>query len=233
MRRLALFLTAALAAGPAPAAERWDVWFGGLRIGEVRLQVEDAPGGWRAEAEVKAAPVFDLFAPSSGRAEAEGGYEDGAVRPARFAADGHFGRGRQSVTVRHAEGAPPVVEAEPALRLRDYDPAPETLVGALDPLTAAVAAFAVAPGGDPCGRSLPVWDTRRRFDLRLAPGAVERDGRLRCEGAYVRVAGFKAKHMALPPHRFTTWWRIDGDRPHLDRAVSHTDWGAATLVRRR
>jgi len=229
MRRLAPSLTAALIAGlgaaPVPAAERWDVWFAGLRIGEVRLEVEDAPDGWRATAEMKAAPVFDLFAPASGRAEARGLRAGGAVKPALFEAEGRFGDGVQRVTMRHAEGAPPAVEAEPALRLRDYDPAPATLVGAMDPLTA-------VPGGDPCGRSLKVWDTRRRFDLALAPGTVERDGRLRCEGAYVRVAGFKAKHMALPPHRFTTWWRIDGDRPRLERALSMTGWGAATLLRR-
>jgi hypothetical protein len=234
-RRAALSLLLALAALPAAAdpAARFDLWFAGLRLGEVRLAVTEDEGGWRAEGEMSAKGLADLFVPSHGRADARGVWRDDAPAPETFSADGAFGGKPQSVVLRHVPGEAPRIEAEPALRERYYDPAPETLVGALDPLSAAVAALRPLPPDEACGRSLPVFDTRRRFDLQVDPGVVQPDGRLRCEARYVRVSGFKERHMALPPHPFTTWWTVRDGLARFERAMSATPWGNAVILRKK
>jgi hypothetical protein len=233
-RRALLPLLLFVWAVPAAAEDRarFDLWFAGLRLGEIRFAMSQDGTGWRAEGEMTATGLADLFMPSHGRAEARGGWAGELPAPEAFSADGDFGKHPQSVVLRHMPGAAPVIEAEPALRERDYDPAPETLVGALDPLSAAVAALTPRPPGKACGRSLPVFDTRRRFDLDVAPGTILADGRLRCEARYVRVSGFKEKHMALPPHPFTTWWTLRDGVAHLERAMSATPWGNAVILRK-
>lgn len=233
-RRAALTLLLALWTAPAAAEHRarFDLWFAGLRLGEVRFAMSEDGGGWRAEGELTAKGLADLFMPSHGRAEATGAWAGDLPAPEAFSADGNFGKHPQTVLLRHVPGEAPQIEAEPALRERDYDPAPATLVGALDPLSAAVAALTPRPPEKACGRSLPVFDTRRRFDLEVAPGTLLPDGRLRCEARYVRVSGFKAKHMALPPHPFTTWWTLRDGVAHLERAMSATPWGNAVILRK-
>jgi hypothetical protein len=233
-RRALPLLLLVLWSAPASAASaaRFDLWFAGLRLGEVRVSMTDDGGGWRAEGEMTAKGLADLFMPSHGRAQAQGAWAGDLPSPVAFSADGNFGKHPQTVLLRHVPGEAPVIEAEPALRARDYDPAPETLVGALDPLSAAVAALTPRPPERACGRSLPVFDTRRRFDLEVAPGALQPDGRLRCEARYVRVSGFKDKHMALPPHPFTTWWTVRDGVAHFERAMSATPWGNAVILRK-
>jgi hypothetical protein len=231
IRRAAAATLMTLAAAPA-GAQTFDVWFAGLKLAEIRLSVTETAQGWRADAALEGRGLADLFVPSSGRAEATGGWDGDEPAPVAFAADGRFGRKPQTVRWRHVPGGAPEIAADPPLRERWYDPAPATLVGALDPVTAAVAALAPRPAAEACGRTIPVFDTRRRFDLKVEPAAAEPDGRLRCEATYVRVSGFKEKHMALPPHPFTTWWRVRDGVASFDRAATLTRWGTATLLRK-
>jgi hypothetical protein len=218
-----------------PATRRWratlDAYVLGVPLAEIALTVERAGPGYVAQARIETVGLGWLFAPSEGRAAARGRVEGAAVAPAGFEAEGRFGREPQRVTMTYAGPGPAALTADPPLRLRSYDPAPETLAGALDPLNAAVAALAAPDGAAPCGRITPVFDSRRRFDLAMAPATPE-GGLLRCEGRYVRVSGFKRKHMALPDHPFVTWWRVVDGRAEFVRAEAMTPYGPAALVRR-
>jgi hypothetical protein len=239
-RRWAAWLAAAtMAAGPSPAGEAapgalravYDGYLGGLWLAEVRLSLDARGGAYDAEATVTAQGLAAVFAPSAGVARARGRIEDGAVAPASFEADGRFGAKPQKVAMRYDGPGPATLTADPPLRVRSYDPAPETLAGALDPLAAAVAALAPGPAEAACDRVMPVFDSRRRFDLRLGPPRAD-GALLRCEGLFVRVSGYKKKHLALPDQPFTTWWRVAEGRAEFLRAQAATPYGHATLVRR-
>jgi hypothetical protein len=238
-RWAARLAAAALTAGAGAAAETgagalravYDGYLGGLWLAEVRLALDARGGAYAVEATVAAQGLAAVFAPSAGAARASGRIEAGAVKPAAFEADGRFGATPQKVAMRYDGPGPATLTADPPLRVRSYDPAPETLAGALDPLAAAVAALAPGPAADACDRTVPVFDSRRRFDLRLGPPVA--DGAfLRCEGLFVRVSGYKRKHLALRDQPFTTWWRVADGRAEFVRAQAATPYGHATLVRR-
>lgn len=205
-----------------PWAADYDVWLGGFRLAALRVEMAPAPEGWRARAEVTTKGLAAFFIPAQGAAEAAPGW---------FRARGDFDGLLQTVEMRHAAGAAPEIRAEPALRQRAYDAPPQTLRGALDPLTAAVAALSPRPAAQACGQRVEVFDSRRRFDLALGPG-VREGGMLRCEGAYVRVAGFKDKHMRLPDSAFTLWWRVRDGVAEFEKAVAPTPLGHAVAKRR-
>ncbi len=209
----------------------YDVYLGGLRGGEVRLSVDRTDERYSAEATMRSAGLARLFFPGVAQARAEGATDGAALAPERFSSDNAFGSSRQTVSLRYGDGAGPVLEADPPYRVRDYDADLRAMGDALDPVSAAVASLSPQPAAAACGRTVTVFDTRRRFDLALGPAVREGD-LLRCEGVYRRVAGFKAKQMKKADYPFTAWWRVEGGRATLERAVAPTTFGHAVAKRR-
>lgn len=235
MRAAVIAGMAASMIGGMAAAETfeavYDVYLGGLRGGEVRLNVERTAERYSAEAEMRSAGLARIFFPGAAEAKAQGAARGATLAPERFTAHGAFGGARQSVDLRYEAGAGLAIDADPPLRVRSYDVDPRAMGDALDPVSAAVASLAPQPVADACDRTVTVFDTRRRFDLALGPAVREGD-LLRCEGVYRRVAGFKAKQMKKPDFPFTSWWRVEDGRATLERAVAPTNFGAAVARRR-
>lgn len=236
MRRIITALAiAAIGAAGAVRAEQftyfYDVYLGGLRGGELRLTMDHDDSSYTADAEMASAGLAAWIFPGRAQAHAQGRWADAAPTPLRFDAEGAFSGKRQAVAMAFAPGEPLRLEADPPLRVRGYDAKPSSLEGALDPLSAAVALLAPARVDGVCGRTVSVFDSRRRFDLSL--GAAEREGELiRCEGSFKRIAGYKDKHLRLPPHPFTAWWRVEDGRAVFERAQAPTDFGYAVAKRR-
>lgn len=233
MNRLAAAVILLAAAARADSFEAtYDVWLGGLRGAEVTLSVARDADGYAAEARMRAVGLAGFLLPAEATAQARGGSGPDGPAPRRFEAVGAFG-GRPQVVEMTFDGGPAVtLRADPPLRARDYDPDLSRMGDALDPLSAAVAALAPVPEGEACGRTLSVFDSRRRVDLALGPAKRLEDGRLRCEGLYRRVAGFKARHMRRPDHPFTVWWSVEDGRARFERAQAPTPLGHAVALRR-
>ncbi len=146
-RRIALAALAAAPfaarAGAAPFAARYALYIGGLKGAEAQLSVRREAGRYAAEATVRAAGLVGWLLDLEAEAHAEGALEGAVPAPERFDADARFGAERYRLAMAFAPA--PVVEAEPPLRARDYDARPEALAGALDPLSAAVAACLPVP----------------------------------------------------------------------------------------
>ncbi len=219
-------------AGAAPETfeARYDVFVGGLRGGELTLVVTRDGPRYEARADMRAAGLAGLLFPGSAQAQASGAENGATVSPVRFEADGAFGRERQRVEMRYG-GAGLALRADPPLRDRGYDVDVAAMADALDPLSAAVTALLPRPAAQACDRVIPVFDTRRRFELRLGPAVATRTG-LRCEGAFRRVAGYKDKHLSRPDHPFTVSWTVIDGMATLERAVAPTPFGHAVARRR-
>jgi len=230
--RILAGVAAALLSGAASAETFeavYDVYLGGLRGGEVTLRLDRDAARYHAEARMRSAGLARLFFPGEARAQAQGAADGAALTPEWFTADNAFGESRQTVALRYGEGVS--IEADPPYRVRPYDADLAAMGDALDPVSAAVASLAPQPEAAACDRTVTVFDTRRRFDLTLGPAVREGD-LLRCEGVYRRVAGFKAKQMKKADYPFTAWWRVEGGRATLERAIAPTGFGHAVAKRR-
>lgn len=213
---------------PASAREPWhaviDLHLGGLRAGEIEVSVAWDGSRYEAQSNLRARGLAALLLSGGATAAASGAADGQAVAPSRFDAEGRFGRSAQVIRMAYVDGAPVIAVAEPALRQRSYDAPRAALSGALDPLSAVVAALTPRPVAQACDSVVSVFDSRRRFDLRLGKPTATADG-LRCEGAMVRVAGFK--NTDREPAPFSLEWRVDGGMAYPLRAVAPTAFGAA------
>ena len=229
MAAMAMAATAG-AAGAGSYEARDPDYLCALRAGAAtHVAVADGVGP-AAKGVLPGAGLAGLLFPGSAQARAAGAATGGDVRPARFEAEGVFGRTRQRVAMRYGGDEGLALEADPPLRARSYDVQLAAMADALDPLSAAVAALVPQPAAGACDRVIAVFDTRRRFDLRLGPAVQTEDG-LRCEGVFRRVAGYKARHMRQPDHPFTVWWRASGGLATLERATAPTPFGHAVARR--
>lgn len=230
IRLFALLCLLALPARATPTLNgAFDLWIGGLPIGGVVVSTRETDVSWRVEADGKAATLLRLFVPGRAHAEAEGPVAD-APRAARFEARGDFGDGLQVVSMAPDPGGALTMAAEPPLRQRGYDATPADLVHARDPLTAALWAFGADAPEAVCGKTVPVFDSRRRFDLIL--GKPRREGDvISCDGRYRRIAGYKAKHLKRPDAEFTLRFRVENGLARLERLAVPTDFGAAVMMR--
>lgn len=200
----------------------YDVFLGGLKGGEVRVQIDRDADRYAAHGTLRAAGMAAWFLPGQAEARAEGRTQSAAYRPDRFEADAAFGRSRQFIAFDY-NGASVAMTAEPPLRERPYNADPARMGDALDPLSAAVAVMAPVPVAQACDRTIPVFDSRRRYDFVLGPAQDAGDG-LRCEGRFRRVAGFKRID---PDSEFTIWWRVQDGLAVMERAQAPTGYGYA------
>ena len=174
MRILAALL---FLATPA-AAQSWDMIVAGVSIGTATLDVRDAGGAYR----------IDGTARSAGVARAVGGYDyagritgsgsTAAPRPDRYEEVERV-RGDERRTVLNLSGTPSVEDAP-----GDALP-PETIRGALDPLSAMNLILRDRPAAGACDLSLRFTDGVRMAAIALRPTSDP----LTCAGAWQRLAG--------------------------------------------
>ena len=235
---LAVALASLAAAVPPPEepgrlAQAYDLYAGGLRIGEAVLEAEVGADGYRAGGTLRTAALVRAFFDAGMTVAAAGAIEGGAMRPEWFTVTTVNGEEVETRRIDYAGGAVEAVSAEPPERPRPWSLEPGRQGAVLDPVTAAVRTLAPRRAGF-CGHRVEMFDGKRRFALAIGP--AEPDGaRLRCEAVYERLGGYKPKFMA-PDRRtmpFTLWFerRADG-RHRLVRALIPAGWIDLSLVRR-
>jgi hypothetical protein len=163
----AALLVAGLLGVVLPASTRtvteYDVRFGPLRLLELRATIAIDGGRYQAESHMRTVGMAGVLFPWTSRANTEGRLEPERLRPIRHLGRGEF-RGQQRAVVidyREAGEVSAVVEPRPEQDARDAVPA-ALQQRTIDPLTATLAAIAFD-----CRGTLPVFDGRRRYDMRL------------------------------------------------------------------
>ncbi|MGM0585508.1 MAG: DUF3108 domain-containing protein [Pseudomonadota bacterium] len=253
MRRAGLGLLAALVAMAAPAggaqapAERpeaavgaaaevreaaaFSLWFGGLPIGELRYRLEIGEERWAVRADMRSTGLAELL--FGVRLEAEGAGRLGSgPQPEQYFADVSLRDDRQAVEVRFAPGGrPETVEADPPWKPKPWQIDPQAQSGVLDPTAAAAVLAAPQPVEALCDVSLEIYDGRRRSRVTLGEAEAAQGG-WRCEGAWVRVAGYKPEDMARGPSEISAEYVPGGDGlARLRRLAVKTSWGTAVALR--
>ncbi len=163
-------------AGESLAQGRLDARYGismaGIAIGKAAWTLETDGGRYVTAATGSASGLLSVLFDGEGRASTRGTLEHGRPVPDHFAAQ-NVGEGdRTEVRMRFEDGsvadlrvvgAPPVADRVPLM--------PGDRLGVLDPLSALLLPIAGAfdvLSPEICQRTLPVFDGRRRYDLRLS-----------------------------------------------------------------
>ncbi|HUF56666.1 MAG TPA: DUF3108 domain-containing protein [Thermohalobaculum sp.] len=236
---LALGALASLAAAVPPPEEPgrlsqvYDLYAGGIPIGEAVLEAEIGADGYRAGGTLRTAALVRAFFDAGMTVAAEGAIEGDAMRPDWFTVTTVNGDEVETRRIDYAAGAVEAVRTEPPENPRPWSLEPAGQGAVADPVTAALGTLAPRRSGF-CGHRVEMFDGKRRFALKIGPAEPDGD-RLRCPARYVRLGGYKPKFMA-PDRRtmpFTLWFepRADG-RHRLVRALIPAGWIDLSLVRR-
>ena len=183
---LGLTVSQAIAAQPQQDSGRFDVYFAGLKAGEVQFAMERDGDRYTARGRIKPSGLVDAFTELKIRAEVTGRLQGGAFQPDRYAAI--TGKGSAApdriITWHNGTLALQTTETPDAFWA---DPTDQR--NTVDPLTALWGLLRRVNGDDPCAHDLSTFDGQRR--MRLVTGAGQRtDKGVTCTGRYIREAGF-------------------------------------------
>lgn len=227
---LAAFGSSAMAAQPASETGRFEVYFSGLKAGEVQFGMTRESGQYAATGAVKASGLIGAIARFRYRAEARGRVSEAGFAPTRYEESLDTGK-RQSDKVIAYRGGVPVLEQSEDPEDHWLDPA--TQGDALDPLTAFYQLLRARPGEDLCQLDTAYFDGERR--VRLTTGSASRaTDRVTCKGRYIREGGFSRK--ALKEGRVfpfeVTYAPGPSGRWQVSRIDAKTLRGRVLLIRR-
>ena len=174
----------------------YEVRYGPLRVVSMELTSEVAGDRYRATTAFKTEGLYGLLFPWHAESESQGRREGALLQPCWHRADGVYRSERRTVAIDYQPDGAVDAHVTPPPEDKVRDAVPEALQRAtVDPLTAGLLAV-----GAECQGRLPVFDGRRRYDLRLeelAPAMVpESSGALyegsarRCRATVEARAGY-------------------------------------------
>lgn len=187
---------AAAGVPPPPVALHYDVRFGPLTILSLETTIAVADTTYRSTTRMRTEGLVRVLFPWSAEAVSDGRRDGPTLTPRRHTSDGVYRGERRHVRIEYAAdgGVSSHIEPPPEVDARDRVP-PDQQRDTIDPLTASLVA---AHRG--CAGRLPVFDGRRRYDMRLedmgpddvAPArrALYAGPAQRCRATIVAQSGF-------------------------------------------
>lgn len=220
----------------------YDLYLGGVPLAEGRIVARVGRGAYSARSEVRTSDLVNtmITATVSSRIQGERdrrGAAD-ALSPGVFQLDSLVQDKTFAMRMDFENDAPRKIVARPKYKKKSYEIDPREQFGALDPMSALLMAFLPPASGDVCRREAPIFDGRRRFDVRLT-GETRRftaEGAryVECKGLVVRVAGFSEKMMRETEFPFDIRFRIDeDDHPIATQIWGRTDYGLGMATLRQ
>jgi len=147
----------------------------GIVVGRGYWDLRVAPHGFSAAGGGGSVGVAALFSSGKGEASAAGDLRDGVPEPGRYDYASTTRRKFDEVHLRlkdrdvvEAEVDPPPGQGRKRVKLED-----QHRKGVFDPVSAVLFPVSGALGPESCGRVLPVFDGRMRYDLRFSFARVE------------------------------------------------------------
>ncbi|MEQ9518927.1 MAG: DUF3108 domain-containing protein [Parvibaculum sp.] len=204
---LILSLTAG-ASGQAQAETRtnigvdYQIALGGFDFGQADVIATLDGETYEMEARITTAGIAEKFFETRFALESAGSLADGRVRPSRFLSTYEDDDSSRRVELNYGASGTPVMTAEPA-----YEDGFGPNVGANDILMtqdpiSALLLPTKGNGTSPCERSLPLFDGRRRYDLKLREEGMSEISSaeaaysgpvMRCSVSMIPVAGYERK----------------------------------------
>lgn len=164
-----LAVTATLPARAEAEANRlrfsFDFYSGGAQLMTVDTQAVRQGPLYRGESTARSTGIFDFLMRLRSLNTVEGQIDHGVVTPRRFVTDADWRFSKRRVDITWNARGEAISVAEPPPEQDDRDPVtPAQTVGALDPLSAALAQV-LYTADKPCETRVPIFDGRRRYDL--------------------------------------------------------------------
>ena len=216
----------------------YDFYLAGLPVAVAKLQARIDDERYNAVTALKTVGVVGFFFDTEMVSSVDGARIEGnALLPALFEMRWRTKEDGQNVRMLFSDDAPESVEASPPFKKKSYEVDPTNQTGALDPMSAIVAAFLPGSVENVCQRTLPVFDARKRFDVRFTKRLreYEKGGQqlIECQGEYVRLAGFKPKMMKQARFGFKIRFAVQPDgSARATRIWGDTHFGIAVALLR-
>jgi hypothetical protein len=186
---------------PPPMTLRYDVRYGPITILSLDTTIDVADTTYRSTTRMRTEGVVELVYPWKAEAVSDGVRDGATLTPKRHTSDGEYRGTHRRVRIDYADDGAVVSSIEPPAEEDARERVPADMQRAtLDPLTASLA----AASRQPCSGTLPVFDGRRRYDMRLedkGPADVEPARR----GVYSGPAR-RCRATIIP---YTGFWRSD------------------------
>lgn len=211
LRKLRIIVAGvALIAAPAAAQAAtgsslkvgYEISLGGLSFGEIQLEAQLDDEAYDLDALLETKGLADIFFHSVFKLASQGAFAGEHVRPARFLSDFSNKNSARTVELIYGPNGDPRMTAEPP-----YEDgfgagiSARARRGTQDPVSALLVPMS-AGALQPCNRSLPVFDGRRRYNIQLTydadtlmtGGPESYTGKaVRCRVKFVPVAGYERK----------------------------------------
>jgi hypothetical protein len=228
----AMPLTGAGARSPAETvlAVTYDFYIGGLKAGEMTVAAVFGREDYQATAEFRTTGIIGFFADTELQARTLGRVESHGLTPVRFTSIERKKGNEQFVEISFSKGGPPSLQAAPEFRSKPWSIKAGDQRGTTDPLSAILTALAPASANTVCNRRIEAFDGKHRFAFAI--GSPVRVGEnIRCEGAYIRLAGFKPEKMRERGRQpLTLNWKQRADGLfQVVRLISEGEYGAVVM----
>lgn len=218
---LALMMTGTAPAGAVELTLTYKLFVGGVHANDLSLTAEVTEGRYRLASDSRTVGLIDAVVAFDSRAASQGTIASGEVRPHTHWADNDWHGDRRTVRIDYADPARLSVAIEPSPAADGRDPVPPELMReTVDPLSASLDIARHVVSGDR-GRTLPVFDGRRRYNLHVGPstaasveGPVYSGAARRLEITLERIAGFSSRPWlprADDPETVTVWFATLAD----------------------
>jgi hypothetical protein len=202
-------VSAADATWPATVAAKYRLTFGGFEVGSYRFQSKSDGKTYAATGNAEVSALFGAFS-WKGDLESKGTLDASAPHPAMYKISYKTKKKSVSITLGFdAKGVvKTVVMVPPKEPHADAVPIkPDDLKNVFDPMSS-ILAMTHATGGNPCDRTIPVFDGKARFNLVMSAKGEQRlkedkpsgqPTQLKvCQVKYVPVSGHRPKDFAKP-----------------------------------
>ncbi len=202
---------AADATWPASVAAKYRLSFGGFDVGSYKFQSKSDGKSYAVNGSAEVSALFGAFTWKGGF-ESKGTVDAATPHPAAYKLDYESkskvvaialvfdATGVKSVTI-----VPKKEEHPDAVPIKPAD-----LKSVFDPMSS-ILAMTHGNGGDPCSRTIPIFDGKARFNLVLTPKGEQRIKEERPTGQPTQLKVCKVKYVPVSGHR-----PKDFDKPWVD-----------------
>jgi Protein of unknown function (DUF3108) len=192
---------AADATWPATVAAKYRLAFGGFDVGSYRFQSTSDGKTYSVNGNAEVSALFGAFTWKGGF-ESNGTVDATAPHPAAYKLD--YKSKSKAVSIALGFDATGVKSVS-ILPKRDVHPdavpiKPADLKSVFDPMSS-ILAMTHGTGGDPCSRTIPIFDGKARFNLVLSPKGEQRLKEDKPSGQPTQLKVCKVKYVPVSGHR--------------------------------
>lgn len=153
-------------AAPTDVAASFTIYVGGLLFISGNFEAVMDDDNYRLAATMSTAGTTRTFYPADYKLSSEGRLTQEHVQPHHYVSDTQAERKTRKITMSYSRDGMPRLTAEPPYNPGDLDDVmPSLQQNTLDPISAFI--MPVVAGENPCDRTIPVFDGKRRYDLKL------------------------------------------------------------------